>query len=225
MTSLPVWTVSPSFMLWGEIMYFRVPSSNRIKDILEDLFGSYSIVSTLASPYLDLEKSNIRIHYIAGNHDFWDFGFINSKIEKFHKQDFEFELNNNTILLTHGDGLLKNDAGYRFMRKILRHKLFIWLFKKLPPNLGYKIGKKVSKTSEGYNHFNDYADEINKEILEYAKKQWNMGKDVVLVGHYHQKEIIKKDSKILIFLGDWLQHYNVTKFDGTKWGQFTWNEL
>ena len=98
---------------------------------------------------LDLKKSNIKIHYIAGNHDYWDFGFINSKIEKFHKQDFEFKLNNNVILLTHGDGLLKNDVGYRFMKKILRHKLFISLFKTLSPNLGYKIGEKVSKTSGG----------------------------------------------------------------------------
>ena len=111
------------------------------------------------------------------------------------------------------------------MKKILRHKLFISLFKNLSPNLGYKIGEKISKTSEGYNHFNDYADQIKKEILEYAKEQWKRGKDIVLVGHYHQKGIIEKNSKILIFLGDWLQHYSVTRFDGTKWGQFTWNEL
>ena len=63
------------------------------------------------------------------------------------------------------------------------------------------------------------------EILEYARKEWSKGKDVVLVGHYHQKEIIEEDSKFLIFLGDWLQHYSVTKFDGNNWVQFTWNEL
>ena len=47
----------------------------------------------------------------------------------------------------------------------------------------------------------------------------------MLVGHYHQKQIIEEDSKILIFLGDWLQHYTVTRFDGDNWVQFTWNEL
>ena len=110
-------------------------------------------------------------------------------IEKFHKQDFDFELNNNKILLTHGDGLLKNDAGYRFMKKILRHKLFISLFKILPPNMGYKIGEKVSKTSEGYNHFNDYADEIKKEILEYAKKQWNLRENKTVTKRKIEKKV------------------------------------
>ena len=174
---------------------------------------------------IDLQESGIKIHYVAGNHDYWDFGFISSKIEKFHKQDFNFNVNNQEILLTHGDGLLKNDVGYRFMKKILRHKIFMFLFRKLSPKLGYKIGQKVSKTSEEYNHFNDYADDIKKEILQYARKEWSKGRDVVLVGHYHQKEIIEEDSKFLIFLGDWLQHYSVTKFDGNNWVQFTWNEL
>ena len=173
----------------------------------------------------DLTQSGIKIHYVAGNHDYWDFGFISSKIEKFHKQDFNFNVNNQEILLTHGDGLLKNDVGYRFMKKILRHKIFMSTFRMLPPKLGYRIGQKVSKTSEEYNHFNDYADQIKKEILEYARLEWSKGKDVVLVGHYHQKQIIEEDSKILIFLGDWLQHYTVTRFDGDNWVQFTWNEL
>ena len=38
-------------------------------------------------------------------------------------------------------------------------------------------------------------------------------------------KIIKKESKSLIFLGDWLKHYTITKFDGEEWSQFSWNEL
>ena len=68
-------------------------------------------------------------------------------------------------------------------------------------------------------------EEIFRDISEYSKQKWKEGVDVVLVGHYHQKEIIKKDSKLLIFLGDWLKHYSITKFDGKKWTQFSWNEL
>ena len=55
--------------------------------------------------------------------------------------------------------------------------------------------------------------------------QWKKGCDTVLVGHYHQSGIIKSGSKKLIFLGDWLKHFTVTKFDGEKWSQFTWNEV
>ena len=53
---------------------------------------------------------------------------------------------------------------------------------------------------------------------------WSNGYDVVLVGHYHKKEIIKEGQKLLIFLGDWMKHYSITKFDGKEWTQFSWNE-
>ena len=123
------------------------------------------------------------------------------------------------------DGLLKSDIGYRALKKVLRNRIFIFFFKLLGQKLGYKIGKKVSHTSQGYNHFDNNIEEIKRDISEYAEQQWKEGVDTVLVGHYHQKEIIQKGSKLLIFLGDWLKHYSITKFDGKEWTQFSWNEL
>ena len=55
----PLSIKSPSFALLGVIIYFRVPSSYLIKDILADLLGSYSIDSMIALPDFDLWKSRI----------------------------------------------------------------------------------------------------------------------------------------------------------------------
>ena len=76
--------------------------------------GYESIIKALKN----LHNSGIETHYIAGNHDYWDFGYL-SKITGliFHKNDLIF--NNNKVLITHGDGILKNDHGYRFMKKII----------------------------------------------------------------------------------------------------------
>ena len=77
----------------------------------------------------NLKKSGITIHYILGNHDYWDFGYLNKEIGLItHKNDFEFNYNNKKILITHGDGLLKNDYGYRCMNRIIRSKLNLILF-------------------------------------------------------------------------------------------------
>ena len=62
-------------------------------------------------------------------------------------------------------------------------------------------------------------------MLEFAKRKWKKKYDTVLIGHYHQKGIIEHENKRLIFLGDWLKHFLVTKFDGERWSQFAWNEL
>ena len=173
-----------------------------------------------------LKESGVDIHYVAGNHDYWDFGYFESTfVKSFYKNDLLIDNSDTKILVTHGDGLLKSDKGYRALKKVLRNKIFIFFFKLLGEKIGYKIGKKVSHSSQGYNHFDNNIEEIKHDITEYAEQKWNEGIDVVLVGHYHQKEIIVKESKLLIFLGDWLKHYSVTKFDGKEWVQFSWNEL
>ena len=65
-----------------------------------------------------LHQSGISIHYILGNHDYWDFGYFNNKFGALvYDSDLECKIDKSTILISHGDGLLKNDYGYRIMRK------------------------------------------------------------------------------------------------------------
>ena len=179
-----------------------------------------------------LKDSGIEIHYIAGNHDYWDFGYFESTFaNSFYKEDLSINVFDSKILITHGDGLLKSDKGYRALKKVLRNKIFIFFYKLLGEKIGYKIGKKASAYYPHYyqqkssNSFNQNNEEIKRDVLEFAHKVWDDGYDVILVGHYHKKEIIRKGTKLLIFLGDWMKHYSVTKFDGEKWSQFSWNEL
>jgi UDP-2,3-diacylglucosamine hydrolase len=174
----------------------------------------------------DLKNNKIDIHYIAGNHDYWNFGYFEQKfLHSFYKQNMIINDFNDKILITHGDGLLKKDIGYRALKKVIRNKLFMILFKLLGQRIGYKIGQKVSHTSQGYNHFDNNVNEIIEDISEFADQKWKEGVDIVLIGHYHQKLIIEQKSKLLIFMGDWLKHYSVTKYDGNKWTQFSCNEL
>ena len=179
-----------------------------------------------------LKQHGIDIHYVAGNHDYWNFGYFESTfLKSFYKDDFSINKFGLKILVTHGDGLLKSDVGYRALKKVIRNKIFIFLFKIFGERIGYKIGSKASayyphyyqkKQSEKSKEQN--SDEIKADILEFANNMWSDGYDVVLVGHYHKKEIIKEGQKLLIFLGDWMKHYSITKFDGKEWTQFSWNE-
>ena len=64
---------------------------------------------------------------------------------------------------------------------------------------------------------------IKKEMLEYARQQWDKGYTTVLLGHYHQTGIIEENGNYLIFMGDWLSKFTVTKYDGKEWYQYSWN--
>ena len=137
-----------------------------------------------------LYKSGIKIHYILGNHDYWDFGSFSQKFGAIvHDGDLEFDVNGQKILVTHGDGLLKNDVGYRFMKRVIRSKIAIFLFRLFHPDWGCALARKVSNTSSHYHHHDEKSVSIRNEMREFANKKWNEGYDVVLIGHYHQTEI------------------------------------
>ena len=184
--------------------------------------GYDNILEALA----DLNNNNIEIHYILGNHDYWDFGYLNKKANiHTYKNDFVFNINNKKILITHGDGILKSDYGYRFMRKIIRSKLFIFLYKLLPAKITCSFAKKLSKSSADYNHHDKYLKLILKDTLEYAKTQWTNNYDIVCIGHYHQTGITDLNGKKLIYLGDWLSKYTVTVIDQNSCWQGNWKEF
>ena len=184
--------------------------------------GYDSLIHALSN----LEKSGIAIHFIAGNHDYWDFGYLSDKTNlTFHKGNLQLQYNNQNILITHGDGLLKNDYGYRFMKKIIRHKFFITIFKLFPERLSFKFANKLSKSSSEYNHNDDYVSIIKKDILEFSEHQWEQDIDIVLVGHYHQEGIINKNNKSLIYLGDWLEKFTVTVIDENGSWQGNWEQF
>jgi len=196
-----------------------------------DFWFDYRFV--IPSGYIDilyqlkqLSQLGITIHYILGNHDYWDFGFFNNEFDaQVYPSDLEFYDNKSKILVSHGDGLLKNDYNYRLMRKIIRNRFCIFLFKNFHPDWGCALAKKVAKVSQEYNHHNQRSKEIRDELIEYARSQWQMGISTILLGHYHQIGIIEEKGNYVIFMGDWIKHFTVTRLDENGWWQGNWKEI
>ena len=187
----------------------------------------------IPSGYIDLmeqlaqlNQAGISIHFVLGNHDYWDFGYFK---QKFNATVYpkNLEINNEAckIQVCHGDGLLKNDYGYRLLKKVIRSRFCIFLFRHLYSDWGYWIAQNISKTSGTYHHHDTKSNSIRNEMIEYARTQWEIGFTTVLLGHYHQTGIIAENDKFLIFMGDWLRHFTVTRLDANGWWQGSWNEL
>ena len=195
-----------------------------------DFWFTYKLVipsgyTNLIEKLEQLNLSGISIHYVLGNHDYWDLGYFKEKFgAHVYNTEMEFIHAKLKIQVAHGDGLLKNDYGYRFMRKIIRSKPFIFLFKNFHPDWGCKIAKSISNTSEKYHHHDNKSTEIKNELLNYARGQWSLGYSTIMIGHYHQTGIIKENNNYLIFLGDWLRHFTVTRLDNDGWWQGSWEK-
>ena len=184
--------------------------------------GYIDLLEQLNQLYL----SGISIHYILGNHDYWDFGYFHKKFgAQVYAGNLEFHQDESTIQVCHGDGLLKHDGGYRLMKKIIRSQLCIFLFKNFHPDWGCALANKVSKVSSDYHQRDLKSKEIRDELINYARTQWKLGVKTVLLGHYHQTGIIEEDNNFIIFMGDWLQHFTVTRLDKSGWWQGNWEEI
>ena len=99
----------------------------------------------------ELIERGIKIDYVSGNHDFWLGDFFSTQMQiSLHRDFLDLDYDGRRLHLIHGDGLARADRGYRFLKRILRNPLNIWLYRKLPPDWAIPLARKVSGSSRNY---------------------------------------------------------------------------
>jgi UDP-2,3-diacylglucosamine hydrolase len=157
------------------------------------------------------EELGKKVHYIIGNHDFMHRNFFESEVGvKLYHEPIEIMLNGKIFFMAHGDGLVKNDLGYKFLKKILRNKVLQQIYSVIHPDLGIKIASKTSRTSREYTSGKHYG-QIDG-LLETAKHKIDSGVDFVIFGHSHTRAFEKHNNGIYINLGTWLDKPCFGKF-------------
>ena len=151
-----------------------------------------------------MKSKNIDLHFVAGNHDYWIGDFIKNEImDTTYLNDVEIKINNKRIFVTHGDGLLSWDHGYRLLKTIIRSNLFTKVFKWLHPTIAYKLARFVSRSGKHNTYTNDFNKDVRRELKNSAEKNFEKGFDFMITGHYHLGELFKLKKGKLAILGDW----------------------
>ncbi|MCU0609490.1 MAG: UDP-2,3-diacylglucosamine diphosphatase [Chitinispirillaceae bacterium] len=162
-----------------------------------------------------LVDSGIPVRYFAGNHDFALGPFISERLGITVHNDYQdLVLQGKRVHLSHGDGLLKADIGYRLLKKILRNKFNQTLYKTLlPQSLGIRLGTFCSGSSrkccEGHlteKHLAEYRD--------HARALLDRGSDVVFFAHTHRAELSRWGEKTYCNTGAWMRTYNFATMTG-----------
>ncbi len=193
---------------------------------LQSFYGAPNYYDDILIELKKLKSNNIDIHYVVGNHDYWDFGFLTKKCGiNIHKSDFIFNINNKKILITHGDGLLSNDYLYRLMKRIIRSYIFIFLVRLIPSFIMTFLAKKISNTNSKFNKSQHLPQHCKKELENYAINEIkNNNIHTVLMGHYHQLGIKPINDGYFIHLGDWINEFTVTILsESGVWKQESWS--
>ena len=160
----------------------------------------------------ELRDSGVGITYIAGNHDFW--------LRSFFPQELGIEvcldpidrlLYGKRFLIHHGDGLLKNDTGYRILKRVLRNKVNIFLFSLVHPDLTSWLARWSSRTSRAHTGKKVYE---GNDMVDFAGRKLASGFDFVIMGHNHQSHTSKMNGGTYINLGDWIDERTYATFNG-----------
>lgn len=170
-------------------------------------------IKTLAA-LTEFADSGKKVHYVIGNHDFLHRDFFEKEIGvKLYHHPIDVLLNDKRFFMAHGDGLVKNDLGYKILKKILRNKYLQKVYSLVHPDLGIKIASSTSKTSRDYTANKNYGKVDG--LFETAKLKIDSGFDIVIFGHSHIKAFEKYKSGNYINLGSWLDKPCYGKFSET----------
>jgi len=158
----------------------------------------------------ELSRDGIRVDYVSGNHDFWMDNYFQKQIGlTLHRDSLELEYAGRRIYMTHGDGLAKADRGYRFLKRVLRNPVNIWLYRKLPPDWAIPLAKWVSGSSRNYTSRRDHT--FAPDYERFAGQKIDEGYQAVFIGHLHIPVTKQFESGVYINTGDFIHHFSYAR--------------
>jgi UDP-2,3-diacylglucosamine hydrolase len=150
---------------------------------------------------------------VAGNHDFWMRDYLSSEFDfHIHFDEVEWSSANKRFYIFHGDGLAKDDVGYRMLKRVFRNRINIFLYRILHPDLGVPFAKWMSSISR--RHTSRDAPPPDDDYIARAVQKFEEGFDYAIFGHLHSPRSQKIDDRVYINLGDWIENFSYAKFDG-----------
>ncbi|RMD99102.1 MAG: UDP-2,3-diacylglucosamine diphosphatase [Calditrichaeota bacterium] len=162
---------------------------------------NFAVLATL----YQLVREGMEIHYFAGNHDLWLGAFLRDSLGiHIHHHATSIRKNELNIFVTHGDGLAKQDKGYRFLKKILTNRMNIFLYRLIHPDFGIPFAKKMAQVSRDQG---ETQNPYEADYREFALQKFKQGYDVVIMGHTHLPLHETYRDKHYINLGDWIDHF------------------
>jgi UDP-2,3-diacylglucosamine hydrolase len=195
-----------------------------VGDLFDFWFEYSSVVPKgyvrLLSKLAQLSDAGIKVTYLAGNHDFWVKSYFQDELGmRIERDPIDRVIHGKKFYLHHGDGLLKNDTGYRILKRVLRNKVNIALFSLIHPDLASRIARWSSNQSRQYTSKRQYEGD---DMADFATAKIRSGYDFVVMGHNHIPCKRNIDGGVYVNLGDWINSQNYAVFDGVSLELKSW---
>jgi UDP-2,3-diacylglucosamine hydrolase len=166
----------------------------------------------------ELSDSGIKLHIFHGNHDLWQFGYLEQELGcEVYANPITVNLNGKTVFIAHGDGLGPNQTYFKFILKVYRNRFFQKLFSWIHPTLGIGFANWMSHRSKQHTFTENqvYLGDDVEPLALYAKEILSTQPiDYFIFGHRHFPFDKKMGNSHVINLGDWIGYNTYAVFDG-----------
>ncbi len=169
----------------------------------------------------ELRDAGLPVYFFTGNHDMWMFDYFPQELGiPVYREPLTLKINNQTLLIGHGDGLGPNDNTYKILKKIFNSTLCQWLFARLHPNLGMSIAQYWSRKSRISNMKLEekFQGEEKEYLLSYCKElEKSVHHDFYIFGHRHLPlDLPVGSNSRYINTGEWVHSNTYALYDGKQ---------
>jgi UDP-2,3-diacylglucosamine hydrolase len=170
--------------------------------------GHFQVLRAIA----DLRSDGVPVVYFGGNHDFWAGSYLKEEIGiEVTDVPLEFLIHGRRIFVAHGDGLGGGDHGYKILKRILRNRLCIGLYRAVHPDVGIPFAYGVSSLSRRHTEPREVL--IPKIVRDVAAPRLRAGVDAVVMGHVHEPAHLRLPGGDFLIIGDWMTNFTYVALD------------
>ena len=154
-----------------------------------------------------LSDSGTQVFLMHGNRDFLlGKAFCKAAGATLLKDPSVVRMNDEQVLLMHGDSLCTRDEAYMRLRRYLRNPITLFILRHLPLRTRHKLARKLRSESRAQTPMkaNDIVDVTPDEVVQVMQQH---GVQTLIHGHTHRPAIHKlqlgAQAAKRIVLGDW----------------------
>ncbi len=165
----------------------------------------------------EIRARGVPVLYFGGNHDFWAGAHLRSEVGiDTVDAPVTFRIQGRRLFVAHGDGLGGGDRGYKLLKRILRNRASIALYRSIHPDIGIPFARRLSSVSRRHTQPREIL--LPKLVRDIARPRLRDGHDAVVMGHVHEPTHLLLDGGDYIILGDWIENFTYALFEE---GRFT----
>lgn len=164
--------------------------------------GHFRALAAIAA----IRARGIPVLIFGGNHDFWAGAHLRGEVGiETVDEPVSFTIQGRRVFVAHGDGLGGGDHGYKLLKRVLRSRACIALYRSIHPDIGIPFAYRLSSVSRRHTEPKDIL--LPKLVRDIAAPRLREGHDAVVMGHVHEPTHVRLSGGDYLILGDWIENF------------------